>query len=72
MHRTFYLEELGDYFLETRSTNLFGSCDHFNVKMVSLLCIGGMAVVALVVRGSPYVLNVGHTYDDDVRRTCRS
>ena len=38
VHRTYYIDTPGDYFLETQSVTAEAACDNFNVKMT---CAGG-------------------------------
>ena len=42
-HRTFYINETGDYFLETQASFVIGGCNHLNVKME---CSGGAATAS--------------------------
>ena len=55
--RTYYIADVGDYFLETQSVSPIHACDNFNVKMT---CAGG-AETSLPSEGDPLGFSVDAT-----------
>ena len=47
-NRTYYLGEVGDYFLETQGATIVTACDNFNVKMEVSLHTSGFASPAWI------------------------